>query len=103
MKTSHTPGPLAPACGARGTTCRHPSIIYDGGQVGSATWQGSESATDANARLMASAPDLLEACYSAMKDLMYVSQKFDVALGSFGQLDAAYRKATGEAISKQEG
>ena len=57
----------------------------------------------ANAQLIAAAPDLLEACYSAMKDLMYVSQKFDVALGSFGQLDAAYRKATGEAISKQEG
>ena len=59
--TKHTPGPWKPACGARGTTCRHPAILCDGGQVGNATWQGSEAATDANARLIAAAPDLLEA------------------------------------------
>ena len=58
--SQHTPGPWKPACGARGTTCRHPAILWDGGQVGNATWQGSEAATDANARLIAAAPELLE-------------------------------------------
>lgn len=58
--SKHTPGPWKPACGARGTTCRHPAILWDGGQVGNATWQGSEAATDANARLIAAAPELLE-------------------------------------------
>ena len=29
--------------------------------MGNATWQGSEAATDANARLIAAAPDLLKA------------------------------------------
>lgn len=61
MSAKHTPGPWKPACGARGSTCRHPAILHDGGQVGNATWQGSEAATDANARLIAAAPDLLEA------------------------------------------
>ena len=58
--SQHTPGPWKQACGARGTTCRHPAILWDGGQVGNATWQGSEAATDANARLIAAAPELLE-------------------------------------------
>ena len=56
----HTPGPWLPACKASGAACRHPAIISDEGQVGTAAWQGSESATDANARLIAAAPDLLE-------------------------------------------
>ena len=59
MSAKHTPGPWKPACGARGSTCRHPAILHDGGQVGNATWQGSEAATNANARLIAAAPDLL--------------------------------------------
>lgn len=57
----HTPGPWKPECTSNGATCRHPAIIDDNGQVGNASWRGSEKQTDANARLLASAPDLLAA------------------------------------------
>ena len=107
MKTSHTPGPWIIRKGDEWT---HDVVTQHGDLPdGSpscwtvASANGLRDEVKENARLIAAAPDLLEACYSAMKDLMYVSQKFDVALRSFGQLDAAYRKATGEAISKQEG
>ena len=94
--TKHTPGPWKPACGARGTTCRHPAILCDGGQVGNATRQGSEAATDANARLIAAAPDLLEALQTIAGYLDDTAAcNSDKAMASTAR--AAIAKATGGA------
>ena len=60
MSAKHTPGPWMPGCKSHGASCRHPAIMSDDGQVAIAAWQGSEAATDANARLIAAAPELLE-------------------------------------------
>ena len=57
--TKHTPGPWMPVQKANGAFCRHPAIISDKGQVANATWADSETTTDANARLIAAAPELL--------------------------------------------
>ena len=64
--SNHTPGPWMPACTCNSATHRHPAILSDSGQVAIATFQGSEPATDANARLIAAAPDLLDALLSAL-------------------------------------
>lgn len=94
MSAKHTPGPWKPACGARGSTCRHPAILHDGGQVGNATWQGSEAATDANARLIAAAPDLLEALKACDEAMSYMSE-YDIPLTLPGQVKDAIAKAIG--------
>ena len=100
--TKHTPGPWKPACGARGTTCRHPAILCDGGQVGNATWQGSEAATDANARLIAAAPDLLMFAQDVadgviVPELMTHEGLIEVLLRWQKAARAAIAKATGGA------
>ena len=91
MTAQHTPGPWKPACKSNGATCRHPAILCDEGQVGNATWQGSESATDANARLIAAAPDMLKALQKIAKGwwvTMDEHEMRDIAV-------AAIAKATG--------
>jgi hypothetical protein len=55
-------------------------------------WDDSE--LDANARLIAAAPDLLEACESARDVLHALGQNFG---GSFEQIERAIAKARGEA------
>lgn len=65
--SKHTPGPWVPACKTNIATHRHPAILSDGGQVAIATFQGGEPATDANARLIAAAPELLEALQMLME------------------------------------
>jgi hypothetical protein len=62
-----------PAAKASGATVRHPAIISDSGQVGNATWQSNERTTDANARLIAAAPELLEALRIAAQSLAWIS------------------------------
>lgn len=62
MKTmTHTPGPWSVSCAANAAFTRHPSILSDAGEVAKATWAGSEQQTDANARLISAAPELLAA------------------------------------------
>lgn len=45
---------------ADGFTTRHPLISADYGHVARAEWQGDVQSTNANAQLIASAPDMLE-------------------------------------------
>lgn len=61
MNTQHTPGPWNVFCAANAAFTRHPLIVSDAGEVAKATWAGSEQQTNANARLIAAAPDLLAA------------------------------------------
>ena len=58
----HTPGPWNRII-ADGYTVRHPQIYSDTGPVANATWLGDGRLDElnANARLIAAAPDLLEA------------------------------------------
>lgn len=58
----HTKGPWARII-ADGYTVRHPQIYSDTGPVANATWLGDGRLDElnANARLIAAAPDLLEA------------------------------------------
>ena len=61
METKHTPGPWMQPLQANSVTIRHPHVISDNGEIAIATWQGSEQVTNANARLIAAAPELLAA------------------------------------------
>ncbi len=61
MNTKHTPGPWVASRSANAAFTRHPAIISDTGEVAMATWAGNERQTDANARLIAAAPELLSA------------------------------------------
>ena len=61
MNTQHTPGPWIVHTPANAAFTRHPSIVSDTGEVAKATWAGSERQTDANARLISAAADLLAA------------------------------------------
>lgn len=58
----HTPGPWARII-ADGYIVRHPQIYSDTGPVANATWLGDSRLEElnANARLIAAAPELLEA------------------------------------------
>ena len=61
-KQQHTPGPWAYIV-PDGYVVRHPQIYSDFGPVANATWLGENKLDQlkANARLIAAAPDLLEA------------------------------------------
>jgi hypothetical protein len=61
MTPHHTPGPWAPLAPCNALTTRHVRIYADSGEVAIATWSGTEQGTDANARTIAAAPDLLAA------------------------------------------
>ena len=62
MPHSFTPGPWASII-ADGYTVRHPQVYSDAGPVANATWLGDGRLDElnANARLIAAAPDLLAA------------------------------------------
>ena len=101
--TKHTPGPWIPARKANCTSCRHPAILRDGGQVATATWQGSEAATDANARLIAAAPELLEALQEMVAgDAEAIAEADALGVPFPGEMLTAYRRAVA-AISKATG
>lgn len=60
MTTTHTPGPWD-CMFADGINVRHPIIRGDKGTICQSAWMGNADETNANARLIAAAPDLLEA------------------------------------------
>ena len=92
-KQQHTPGPWVQPMQANGANVRHPHIISDGGEIAITTWQGSEQKTNANARLIASAPDLLE----ALEEIVSAADG-----DGWSQIDADLRKARA-AIAKATG
>lgn len=62
MSNKHTPGPWA-HINPDGFTVRHPQVYSDTGPVCNVTWLGDGRIDElrANARIIAAAPDLLEA------------------------------------------
>lgn len=70
MPHSFTPGPWNRII-ADGYTVRHPQIYSDTGPVANATWLGDGRLDElnANARLIAAAPDLLEAIHGLLNAL----------------------------------
>ena len=59
--SAYTPGPWAIRMPADGFQTRHPAIDGDTGGVALAEWNGNVERTNANARLIAAAPELLAA------------------------------------------
>ena len=57
----HTPGPWVCQTQANGSSIRHPVILSDEGAVATAQWCDNTQKTNANARMIAATPDLLEA------------------------------------------
>ena len=94
----HTPGPWAYIV-PDGHVVRHPQIYSDFGPVANATWLGENQLDqlNANARLIASSPDLLEAlimCCQSMSSVLPDFNPFDQA--AYDKARAAIAKATGE-------
>ena len=88
----HTPGPWVCQTQANGSSIRHPVILSDDGAVATAQWCDNTQKTNANARLIAAAPELLEALQAFVKyadDVNDDSPEFDRA-------SAAIAKATGQ-------
>lgn len=70
-EAKHTPGPWA-HINPDGFTVRHPQVYSDTGPVCNATWLGDVRIDElrANARLIAAAPELLEALQSSEKKIV---------------------------------
>ena len=90
----HTPGPWAYIV-PDGHVVRHPQIYSDFGPVANATWLGENKLDqlNANARLIAAAPELLE----ALEEIVSAADG-----DGWSQLDADLRKARA-AIAKATG
>lgn len=69
MTDKFTPRPWVVQAKCNAAINRHPAIISDAGEVAKASWQGSEMLTQANATLLASAPDLLAALEALLNDV----------------------------------
>ena len=96
-KQQHTPGPWAYIV-PDVHVVRHPQIYSDFGPVANATWLGENKLDqlNANARLIASSPDLLEAlimCCQSMSSVLPDFNPFDQA--AYDKARAAIAKATG--------
>ena len=94
MQTQHTPGPWAYIV-PDGHVVRHPQIYSDFGPIANATWLGENKLDqlNSNARLIAAAPDLLE----ALEEIVSAADG-----DGWNQLDADLRKARA-AIAKATG
>ena len=101
MTAAHTPGPWTvrrPLGGVHGgypyqiTNTEKPAkIITAWGAIS----RRASAEGEANARLIASAPDLLEALISTRASLQAMADEGIVAEGSWPTIDAAIQKATG--------
>ena len=93
-KQQHTPGPWAYIV-PDGYVVRHPQIYSDFGPVANATWLGENKLDqlNSNARLIAAAPDLLE----ALEEIVSAADG-----DGWNQLDGNLRKARA-AIAKATG
>lgn len=91
MKTQHTPGPwiIESGVGFYSIICR------DGGKYDGATIAHEVCNGEANAQLIAAAPDLLEACKYAVRELGPESEGV-CCWQAFDALQAAIAKAEGK-------
>ena len=99
--SKHTPGPWDRII-ADGYTVRHPQIYSDKGPVANATWLGDGRIDElnANARLIAAAPDMFEALQDALGDLEYLKNAPESA---YARPDDETIKAVRAAIAKAGG
>ena len=88
----HTPGPWVCQTQANGSSIRHPVILSDDGAVATAQWCDNTQKTNANARLIAAAPELLEALQAFIK---YADDVNDDS-PELGRARAAIAKSTGQ-------
>ena len=97
----HTAGPWNRII-ADGHTVRHPQIYSDTGPVANATWLGDGRVDElnANARLIAAAPDMFEALQDALSDLEFLKNAPDSA---YARPDDETIKAVRAAIAKAGG
>ena len=95
MTHTHTPGPWFVSFPADGLSTRHPVISCNGETTSSAAWDGTPAVnvaraewrgnvadTNANAQLIASAPDLIIAlrrALSALEGVSYADRSIDKA------------------------
>lgn len=73
MMNRKTLGLWAVTFPADGFTVRHPVISADYGYVARAEWQGDVQSTNANAQLIAAAPDMLETLRAIVGMLNHVN------------------------------
>ena len=97
-QAKHTPGPwtLEPSCIRGGDRSRSLVICGPGRVSGRSPAEHGED--EANARLIAAAPELLQACREALADLEgYLAEwETDPALETVQELRAVIAKATGQ-------
>lgn len=91
----HTPGPWARII-ADGYTVRHPQIYSDKGPVANTTWLGDGRLDElnANAQLIAAAPELLEAL-RGLRDA-FLGTSVEVQADAMRAARAAINKAVGQ-------
>ncbi len=97
-KVSHTPGPWSYTDDRRGIY----EIIHDGDMLAQ-VWRvrpgcDGDLPAEANARLMAAAPELLAACKQMVRSLNGSPNDFRGMLAAHRALDAAIAKADGRAL-----
>ena len=94
MSAKHTPGPWTQGTSANGMTCVWLDALTEPEhEMGpSHTW--IDCGTEANARLIAAAPDLLEALKACDEAMSYMSE-YDIPITLPAQVKAAIAKAIG--------
>lgn len=91
IELKHTPGPWA-FIDPDGLAVRHPQVYSDTGAICNVTWLGDGRIDElrANARLIAAAPELLEALLDCREALRRTGHDGELAI-----VNAAIAKATG--------
>jgi len=96
---SHTPGPWE-VRELSGALWVYPVAGHGTGWVGDSymsVCMGSDHGAEANARLVAAAPTMLDALLSTRDSLQAMADEGIIAEGSWPTIDAAISKATGDA------
>lgn len=117
MNTKHTPGPWTigqdyggnyAVCSSRAKVANHVATVpvFNGMSHSGASVPHEQSVAEANARLIAAAPELLEALQFAFAKIVFDNPKLDAArndralndivVGIENKIRAAIAKATGE-------
>lgn len=93
--SAHTPGPwvICEAHGIQGELCFHKIVCEATDETIASTWAGPH---EANARLIASAPELLEALEACELRLTHLAQNSQDVVRELKQARAAIAKATGQ-------
>ena len=89
--SKHTEGPWGVGTKSNGVSPRHVQILNDDGYIATVNYTNSINETNANARLIAAAPELLEALIDCRRTLEIANFTQELAV-----VNAAIAKAKGE-------